>query len=46
MTVEGLIDILKDLPNDMEVRCMQDSCGGSISSIDDWWIEDGELILG
>lgn len=46
MNVKEMRKILNGLSDDMEIRFLQDSCGSSISSIDDWWIEDGELILG
>lgn len=44
MTVEDLRDILKELPHDAEIKFLCE--GGQIEYINDWWMEDGELILG
>lgn len=44
MTVKDLKEILEDLPDDMEVKLVEE--GYTFSYVCDWWTEDGELILG
>lgn len=44
MTVKDLKEILEDLPDDAEIKYATGM--GETLYVDDWWMEDGKLILG